>query len=72
MVERDWQVGGLGGLVQVEGKDEEQGPFEVDGKDIFSTAASRQRPTQERRRIMNEAKGKQTTTNKKTKGSHCA
>ena len=40
-------------------KDEEQRPFEVDGKEILSTAASKPTPKQERRRIRNEAKGSQ-------------
>ena len=35
MVGKDGQVEGLGGLVQVEEKDEEQRPF-VDGKEILS------------------------------------
>jgi len=37
-------------------KDEEQRPFEVDGKEI---AASEPNPKQERRRIRREAKGSQ-------------
>jgi len=36
VVEKDGQVEELGGLVQVEEKDEEQRPFEVDGEEIFS------------------------------------
>jgi len=36
VVEKDGQVEGLGGLVHVEEKDEEQHPFEVDRKEIFS------------------------------------
>jgi len=32
-------------------KDEEQLTFEVDGKEIFSTAGSKQKPKQERRWI---------------------
>jgi len=36
VIEKDGHVEGLGGLVQVEEKDEEQSPFEVDGKEIFS------------------------------------
>ena len=39
-------------------KDEEQRPFEVDGKEIFSNR-SKPNPTQERRRIRKEAKGSQ-------------
>ena len=39
-------------------KDEEQRPFEVDGKDS-QTAASKPTPKQERRRIRQEAKGSQ-------------
>jgi len=36
VVEKDGQVEGLGGLMQVEEKVEEQRPFEVNGKEIFS------------------------------------
>ena len=36
MCKKDGQVEGLGGLVQVEEKNEEQRPFEVNGKEIFS------------------------------------
>jgi len=38
-------------------KDEEQSPFEVDGKKSSQTAASKPNPKQERRRIKKEAKG---------------
>ena len=38
-------------------KDEEQRPFEVDGKQNSQTAASKPNPKQERRRIRKEAKG---------------
>ena len=44
MVEKDGQVEGLGGLVQVEEKDEEQRPFEVDGKEIFSNRSKQAKP----------------------------
>jgi len=40
-------------------KDEEQRPFGVDGKETFSTAASKQTPQKERRRIRKVAKGNQ-------------
>ena len=36
VVEKDGQVEGLGGLMQVEEKHEEQHLFEVDGKEVFS------------------------------------
>jgi len=42
-------------------KDEEQRPFEVDGKKSSLTAASKQKPKQERRWIRKEAKGNQCT-----------
>ena len=45
VVEKDGQVQGLGGLVQVEEKDEEQRPFEVDGKEIFSNRSKQANPT---------------------------
>ena len=57
VVGKDGQVEGLGGLVQVEEKDEERRPFEVDGKETFEssqTAASKPNPKQERRRIRKE------------------
>jgi hypothetical protein len=44
VVEKDGQVEGLGGLVQVEKKDEEQRPFEVDGKEIFSNCSKQANP----------------------------
>ena len=59
MVEKDGQVEGLGGLVQVEENDEEQRPFEVDGRKSSQTAASMPNPKQERRRIRKDAKGSQ-------------
>jgi len=66
VVEKDGQVEGLGGLMQVEEKHEEQHLFEVDGKEVFSnrskqakpkTGASKPNPKQERRRIEKEEKG---------------
>jgi len=44
VVGKGGQVEGLGGLVQVESreKDEEQRPFEVDGKEISSQASQTQ------------------------------
>ena len=36
VVRKDGQVERLAGLVHIEEKDEEQRPFEVDGKEIFS------------------------------------
>jgi len=60
VVERDGQVEGLGGLVQVEGKrHEEQRPFEVDGKEISSNRSKQTKAKQERRRIRKEARGSQ-------------
>ena len=62
MFEKDGQVEGLGGLVQVEGKDEKMYkrlPFEVDGQKSFQTAANKQKPKQERKWIRKEAKGSQ-------------
>ena len=44
MVDKDGQVEGLGGLVQVEEKDEEQRLFEVDGKEIFSNHSKQAKP----------------------------
>ena len=44
VVEKDEQVEGLGGLVQVEEKNEEQRPFEVDEKDIFSNRSKQAKP----------------------------
>ena len=44
VVGKDGQVEGLGGLVQVEEKDEEQRPFEVDGKEIFSNHNKQAKP----------------------------
>ena len=41
---KDGQVEGLGGLVQVEEKDEEQRLFEVDGKEIFSNHSKQAKP----------------------------
>ena len=40
-------------------KDQEQRPFEVDGKEIFSNRSKKTNPKQERRRIRKEAKGSQ-------------
>jgi len=40
-------------------KDQEQRPFEVDGKKIFSNRSKKTNPKQERRRIRKEAKGSQ-------------
>jgi len=40
-------------------KDEEQRPFEVDGKEIFSNRSNKPNTKQERRRIRKEAKGSQ-------------
>jgi len=51
VVGKDEQVKGLGGLVQVEEKNEGQRPFEFDGKKYSQTAASKPNPKQERRRI---------------------
>ena len=44
VVRKDGQVEGLGGLVQVEGKNEDQRPFEVDGKEIFSNRSKQAQP----------------------------
>jgi len=44
VVRKDGQVKGLGGLVQVEEKDEKQHPFEVDGKEIFSNRSKQAKP----------------------------
>jgi len=44
VVDKDGQVEGLGGLVQVEEKDEEQRLFEVDGKEIFSNHSKQAKP----------------------------
>jgi len=44
VVEKDEQVEGLGGLVQVEEKNEEQRPFEVDEKEIFSNRSKQAKP----------------------------
>jgi len=41
---KDGQVERLGGLAQVEGKDAEQRPFEVDEKDIFSNRSKQAKP----------------------------
>ena len=40
-------------------KDEEQRPFEVDGKEIFSNRSKQANPKKERRLIRKEAKGSQ-------------
>ena len=40
MVEKDGQVEGLRGLMQVEKNDAEQRPFVADGKEIFSTRSN--------------------------------
>ena len=40
-------------------KDEEHHQFEIDGKEIIQTAASKQKPKQEKRWIKKEAKGSQ-------------
>ena len=44
VVRKDGQVKGLGGLVQVEEKDEKQHPFEFDGKEIFSNRSKQAKP----------------------------
>ena len=44
MVEKDGQVEELGSLVQVKEKDEEQRPFEVDGKEIFANRSKQAKP----------------------------
>ena len=59
VVEKDGQVEGLGGLVQVEEKRQRATPVQVDGKEIFlsQTPASKPNPKWERRRIRKESKG---------------
>ena len=57
MVEKDGQVKGLGGLVQVEKKDEEQHPFEVDGKEIFSNHSKQVKPKAGEKTDKKEGKG---------------
>ena len=44
VVEKDGQVEGLGGFVQVEKIDEEQRLLEVDGKEIFSNRSKQANP----------------------------
>jgi len=44
LVEKDGQVEGLGGLVQVEAKRRRATLFEVDGKEIFSTRSKQAKP----------------------------
>ena len=60
MVEKDGQVEGLGGLVQVEKKKTKSNArLKSMEKKSSQTAASKSTPKQERRRIRNEAKGSQ-------------
>ena len=60
MVEKDGQVKGLGGLVQVEEKRRRATPvWKPMEKKSSQTAASRQNPKQESRWIRKEAKGSQ-------------
>ena len=61
MVEKDGQVEGLGGLVQVEAKRRRATLFEVDGKEIFSTRSKQAKP-----------KVGEKTDKKEAKGSECA
>ena len=58
MVEKDGQVKGLGGLVQVEKKRRRARPFEADGKEIFSNR-SKQAKAKVGEKMDKEAKGSQ-------------
>jgi len=50
VVEKDGQVKGLGGLMHVEKKDEEQRSFEVDEDQIFTNRSKRANILSQRRR----------------------
>jgi len=45
VVGKDGQIEGLGGLCRSRKKDEEQHPFEVNGKEIFSILSKQAKPT---------------------------
>ena len=59
VVEKDGQVEGLGGLVQVEKKMNSNARLKSMEKKSSQTAASKPNPQQERRRIRKEAKSSQ-------------